>query len=94
MTTAELVFDHITNNTFDIACDSIFSYRVCGDNSIMRVKELEYDSKNNKLIPGKIIAELHAPQGYHFSRNHAINFAKAVICDRDYCLESITGWDL
>lgn len=84
-------FDHITNNTFDIFGDDQ-SYRASGDNSLIRLKTVEVQ-ENGDWVPAETIAELRAPQGHHFSRQHVIDFAKAVLYDKDSSLAAITGWE-
>ena len=86
-----LTFNHITNNTFDIFGDSQ-NYRVSGTDSLIRLKTVEVQ-ENGDWVPAETIAELRAPQGWHFSRQHVIDFAKAVLYDKDASLEAITGWE-
>lgn len=86
-----LAFYHITNNVFDIVGDGK-NYRASGTDSLIRLKTVEVQ-EDGTWVPGEIIAELRAPQGYHFSRQHVIDFAKAVLYDKDSSLEAITGWE-
>lgn len=87
-----LTFDHITNNTFDIFTDEDQAYRASGDDSLIRLKTVEVQA-DGTWVPGETIAELRAPKGWHFSRQHVIDFAKAVLYDKDSSLEAITGWE-
>lgn len=84
-------FSHVTNNVFDIFGDSQ-NYRASGTDSLIRLKTVEVQS-DGTWVPAETIAELRAPQGYHFSRQHVIDFAKAVLYDKDSSLAAITGWE-
>lgn len=84
-------FTHVTNNVFDIFGDDQ-NYRANGTDSLIRVKRVEVQ-EDGKWVPGETIAELKAPRGYHFSRQHVVDFAKAVLYGKDSSLEAITGWE-
>lgn len=84
-------FSHITNSTFDIFGDDQ-NYRANGTDSLIRVKRVEVQ-EDGKWVPVETIAELKAPQGYHFSRQHVVDFAKAVLYGKDSSLAAITGWE-
>lgn len=85
-----LTFSHLTNNTYDVFTDDD-CYRASGNNSIMRLKTIDVQ-ENGDWVPAETIAELRAPQGWHFSRQHVIDFAKAVLHGKDPSLQAITGW--
>lgn len=86
-----LTFSHITNNAFDIFGDNQ-NYRASGTDFLIRLKTVEVQ-ENGDWVPGETIAELRAPQGHHFSRQHVIDFAKAVLYGKDSSLAAITGWE-
>lgn len=86
-----LSFYHVTNNVFDIISDDQ-NYRANGTDSLIRVKRVEVQ-EDGKWVPVETIAELKAPRGYHFSRQHVVDFAKAVLYGKDSSLAAITGWE-